>query len=79
VSIPRGELAALIYPKIERTVETVFNDSIAGIERRPNCVQVRFDSGTPREFDAVIGAEGLHSRVRKIAFGPKQQFESYLG
>lgn len=35
VSIPRGELAALIYRNMERTVETVFNDSIAAIEERP--------------------------------------------
>jgi 2-polyprenyl-6-methoxyphenol hydroxylase-like FAD-dependent oxidoreductase len=79
ISIPRGELAALIYRKIEGSVETIFNDSIAGIEHRPNCVQVRFDSGTTREFDTVIGADGLHSRVREIAFGPEPQFERYLG
>ncbi|HEY7097389.1 MAG TPA: FAD-binding domain [Terriglobales bacterium] len=79
ISIPRGELAALIYRKIDGNVETVFNDSIADIEHCPNCVQVRFDSGTTREFDAVIGADGLHSRVREIAFGPERQFEQYLG
>lgn len=78
-SIPRGELAALIYRKIEGTVETLFNDSIADIEHCPNCVRVRFDSGIRREFDAVIGADGLHSRVREIAFGPERQFEHYLG
>lgn len=79
ISIPRGELAALIYRKIEGNVEAIFDDSIADIEHCPNCVQVRFDSGTTREFDAVIGADGLHSRVREIAFGPERQFERYLG
>lgn len=79
ISIPRGELASLIYQKIEGSVETIFNDSIADIEHCPNCVQVRFDSGTTREFDTVIGADGLHSRVREIAFGPERQFERYLG
>ena len=79
VSIPRGELAALIYQKIEGSVETLFNDSIADIEHCPNSVRVRFDSGATREFDVVIGADGLHSRVREIAFGPEEQFEHYLG
>lgn len=79
ISIPRGELAALIYRKIEGSVETVFNDSIADIEHCPDCVRVRFESGATREFDAVIGADGLHSRVREIAFGPQRQFERYLG
>ncbi|HKS72150.1 MAG TPA: FAD-dependent monooxygenase, partial [Terriglobales bacterium] len=79
ISIPRGELAALIYRKIEGSVETIFNDSIADIEHCPNSVRVRFDSGMTRDFDLVVGADGLHSRVREIAFGPERQFERYLG
>lgn len=79
ISIPRGELAALIYRKIEGRVETVFNDSIAEMEQGQNSVHVRFDSGITREFDVVIGADGLHSRVREAAFGPERQFERYLG
>jgi 2-polyprenyl-6-methoxyphenol hydroxylase-like FAD-dependent oxidoreductase len=79
ISIPRGDLAALIYRKIEGSVHTIFNDSIAAIEQRQDCVQVRFDSGSTGDFDAVIGADGLHSRVREIVFGPERQFEQYLG
>jgi 2-polyprenyl-6-methoxyphenol hydroxylase-like FAD-dependent oxidoreductase len=79
VSIPRGELAALIYRSIEGSVESIFNDSIAALEQRPSGVRVTFDSGMSREFDLVIGADGLHSRVREIAFGPESLFERYLG
>jgi 2-polyprenyl-6-methoxyphenol hydroxylase-like FAD-dependent oxidoreductase len=79
VSIPRGELAALIYRQIEDSVETLFNDSIAAIEPKPGCTQVKFASGRTREFDLVIGADGLHSQVRETAFGPECQFERYLG
>jgi 2-polyprenyl-6-methoxyphenol hydroxylase-like FAD-dependent oxidoreductase len=79
VSIPRGELAALIYRAIEGTVETIFNDSIAALDQRTDCVRVRFDSGVTRDFGLVIGADGLHSRVRQIGFGPERQFERYLG
>jgi 2-polyprenyl-6-methoxyphenol hydroxylase-like FAD-dependent oxidoreductase len=79
VSIPRGELAALIYRHIEDRIETFFNDCIAAIEQKPDRVQVEFASGRTREFDLVIGADGLHSRVREIAFGPEPQFERYLG
>ena len=32
-----------------------------------------------RSFDLVVGADGLHSNVRKLAFGPQQQFEKDLG
>ena len=79
VSIPRGELAALIYRKIEGTVEPIFNDSIATLDQGPSGVRVTFDSGMSRDFDVVIGADGLHSRVREIAFGPESLFERYLG
>ena len=79
ISIPRGELAALIYQQIKGCIETIFDDSIAAIEQGKDCVRVRFDSGATREFDVVIGADGLHSRVREIVFGAEEQFERYLG
>jgi 2-polyprenyl-6-methoxyphenol hydroxylase-like FAD-dependent oxidoreductase len=79
VSIPRGELASLIYSTIEGSVETIFDDCIAAVEQRPECVRVRFMSGKTRDFDLVVGADGLHSGVREIVFGPEQQFERYLG
>src|SRR4029079_9382829 len=33
----------------------------------------------PRAFDLVVGADGLHSRVRELVFGPEKRFERYLG
>jgi 2-polyprenyl-6-methoxyphenol hydroxylase-like FAD-dependent oxidoreductase len=38
-----------------------------------------FERGGARRFDAVIGADGLHSKVRELAFGPEAKFERYLG
>lgn len=79
VSIPRGELAALLYGTIDGRIKAIFDDSIAAIDQRASEVHVKFDSGTTRTFDLVIGADGLHSRVREIAFSPEIQFERYLG
>jgi len=42
-------------------------------------VQMSFEHAAAREVDLVIGADGLHSRVRNIAFGPKERFEVSLG
>lgn len=42
-------------------------------------MHVRFDSGATEEFDLVIGTDGLHSRVRELAFGPEAQFSRDLG
>ncbi len=79
ISIPRGDLAATIFAKLEAKVETIFGDSIARIEQTGETVHVAFESGAARNFDLVVGAEGLHSHVRKLVFGPESQFEKYLG
>lgn len=79
ISIPRGALSAALYRAVEPEVETIFGDSIAGIEELREGVLVGFDRGRPRRFDLVIGADGLHSRVREIVFGPESLFEQTLG
>lgn len=79
LSFPRGDLAACIYSKIEGKVETIFGDSVARIEQDAGGVHVTFESGKQRDFDLVVGADGLHSRVRQLVFGQEQQFEKYLG
>lgn len=79
ISLARSDLAAAIYHAIEGKVETLFNDSVTQIEQTAHGVHVRFETGMARDFDLVIGADGLHSRVRELVFGPQNQFEKYLG
>lgn len=79
ISLPRGDLAAAIFHTIEGRVETIFGDSVERLSQDDARVQVKFAGGATREFDLVVGADGLHSRVRELAFGPEQQFEKYLG
>jgi 2-polyprenyl-6-methoxyphenol hydroxylase-like FAD-dependent oxidoreductase len=77
VSIQRSALARLIYDNID--CEAIFGDSISTVEEGESGVRVRFESGTERHFDLVIGAGGLHSRVRKLCFGPQESYEKHLG
>ena len=79
VSLPRGELAASIFAGIEGNVETIFGDSPDRMEQTGKGVDVTFRSGGTREFDLVVGADGLHSRVRQIVCGAQSRFERYLG
>ncbi|MCG7607994.1 MULTISPECIES: FAD-binding domain [Mycobacterium] len=79
VSLPRGDLAAAIYRTVEDDVPTVFSDSITGIDQRPDGVRVTFENTPADDFDLVIGADGLHSNVRGLVFGPEERFEHYLG
>ena len=79
IEVRRSDLAATIYGALDDKVETLFGDSIAGIEEQADGVHVEFDHAAPREVDLVIGADGLHSRVRRLAFGDESAYEVSLG
>ncbi|WP_433038107.1 FAD-binding domain [Actinomycetospora sp. CA-053990] len=79
VSIRRSDLAEVIYEALDGRAETILGDTVSAVEDDGNRVHATFESGLQREFDLVVGADGLHSRVRRLAFGPQQQFERYLG
>ena len=78
-SVRRSDVSATIYRAIEGQVEMLLGDSVAGIEEHDHGVRVLFDHSSPRDADLVIGADGLHSRVRTLAFGPAPTFEVSLG
>jgi 2-polyprenyl-6-methoxyphenol hydroxylase-like FAD-dependent oxidoreductase len=78
-SLRRSDLAAAIYGAVEGKVETLFGDSLARIEPRAAGLRIGFEHAGPREVDLVVGADGLHSRVRELLFGPQAQFEVGLG
>ena len=77
-SIARGDIAATIYHACEG-VETRFGTSIVGIDQQPERVVVQTLDQDEQAFDLVVGADGLHSQVRSLAFGPESQFERDLG
>ena len=79
VTIARSDLARNIYRKIEGKCETIFGDSITGINQSSGGVEVTFEHAPSRRFDIVIGADGLHSIVRRLTFGDEDQFEEFLG
>jgi 2-polyprenyl-6-methoxyphenol hydroxylase-like FAD-dependent oxidoreductase len=78
-SLRRSDLAATIYRALNDRVETIFGDSVARVENEGPRVRVSFEHAAQREVDLVIGADGLHSRVRQLAFGREAAFEVSLG
>jgi 2-polyprenyl-6-methoxyphenol hydroxylase-like FAD-dependent oxidoreductase len=78
-TLRRSDLSRLLYGKIAATTETIFGDEIVDLEQQIDRVDVHFKHAAARSFDLVIGADGLHSGVRKIAFGPQARFEKQLG
>src|SRR5262245_26137517 len=59
--------------------EFILGDSIQAISKASDAVQVEIKNNRPREFDLVIGADGLHSNVRGIVFGDESRFVRDLG
>ena len=78
-TLPRGELSAILYRAIEGRAETLFGNSVTALEEETDGVVVHFAHGCARRFDLVVGADGLHSAIRSLAFGPESQFERFLG
>lgn len=79
VSIARSDLASVIYTALDGGAELILNDTVVALEDDGDRVHVGFESGERRDFDLVVGADGLHSQVRGLAFGPEERFEKYLG
>jgi len=69
IEILRGELARLLIDHSRDSVDYVFGDRIAALHDRGDKVEVRFEHGDQREFDLVIGAEGIGSSTRAMVFG----------
>ncbi|MFC9893810.1 FAD-dependent monooxygenase [Nocardia sp. NPDC127579] len=79
VEILRGDLARILYDRTSTTCDYRFGDAIAALTETTDGVQVEFEHGAPRTFDLVIGADGIHSRVRRLAFGPEADYVRHLG
>lgn len=78
-TLARADIAAAIHAALDGRVETVFGDSIDEVYDDGAHVRVSFEHAPPREVDLVIGADGLHSRVRQLVFGPDANFEYPMG
>jgi 2-polyprenyl-6-methoxyphenol hydroxylase-like FAD-dependent oxidoreductase len=80
VELPRGELTTLLYGLTKTSrVRYRFEDWIEALEDDGAGVEVGFRGGERQRYDVVIGADGLHSNTRRLAFGPEAPFSRYLG
>jgi 2-polyprenyl-6-methoxyphenol hydroxylase-like FAD-dependent oxidoreductase len=82
-----GRLASIMRPDLERTlrehvparVELCYATSVAHVDNRPEGVTVTLTDGRRIDADLLVGADGIHSTVRRQVFGPEQQFLRRLG
>lgn len=79
IEIVRGDLARLLYERTSTNCEYLFADTITSLTETAAGVEVTFSRSAPRKFDLVVGADGIHSNVRRLAFGPESDYVRHLG
>lgn len=77
IEIRRGDLAEILYAHTD--CEYLFGDTVTALTETADGVDVTFAHAEPRRFDLVVGADGIHSNVRRLAFGPERDHVRYLG
>ena len=75
VEIMRDDLSETYYDAVRDDAEFRFGDQITSLS---DAGEVTFERGAPEQYDLVVGADGLHSGVRRLAFGDQVQ-EHFLG
>src|SRR6185312_15540942 len=73
ISVARADLASALAGACQG-IPIHFNVSISAITREEADSLVTFTDGRQERFDLVVGADGLHSHVRALAFGPEARF-----
>jgi 2-polyprenyl-6-methoxyphenol hydroxylase-like FAD-dependent oxidoreductase len=79
IEIMRGDLAGILHDLTREHVDYVFDDSVTALQETGRAVEVTFERAAPRTFDLVVGADGLHSTTRRLAFGADDEFLRFLG
>jgi 2-polyprenyl-6-methoxyphenol hydroxylase-like FAD-dependent oxidoreductase len=77
IEIRRGDLAEILYEHTD--CEYLFGDTITSLTETAGGADVTFAHAGPRRFDLVVGADGIHSNVRRLAFGPERDYVEFLG
>ena len=70
------ERRKILYDATGHNVEYVFADSVTSVS---DDGRVTFENAEPRDFDVIVGADGLHSNVRTLTFGPESGFSTWIG
>ena len=79
ISLLRGDLALALYKGLSQRVVQSYGCSVEALDERAGEVTATLTDGTRWSGDLVIGADGIHSAIRKLAFGPESNYLRYLG
>ena len=80
VEVSRRSLNDALLAAVDPLPVTLrFSTTIHSLHEDADGVQATLSDGDVSRFDLVVGADGLHSAVRRMTFGPEAQFVHHLG
>jgi 2-polyprenyl-6-methoxyphenol hydroxylase-like FAD-dependent oxidoreductase len=79
VSVLRGDLEAVLREAFDRAPDIRYGRSVAAASPAASGILVELTDGTREHADLLVGADGIHSRIREITFGPEPRFLRSLG
>jgi 2-polyprenyl-6-methoxyphenol hydroxylase-like FAD-dependent oxidoreductase len=80
VYLRRSDLEHILFSRVRnKGIDVRFGTTIDSLDEEADGIAATFSDGTRESFTLVIGADGIHSRVRDLVFGPPRTFMSYLG
>ncbi|WP_319454055.1 MULTISPECIES: FAD-dependent monooxygenase [unclassified Mycobacterium] len=79
LEILRGDLVDVLYEATKERVEYRFGTRVSALEQDDDGVDVTLSDGSRLRVDLVVGADGPHSAVRRLVFGPEEGFVKPLG
>jgi len=78
-TLDRCDLVQVLYSAVVGSCEMHFDTTVTAIEQDADGVSVTFDDGKRETFDLLVGADGIHSHIRRLTFGDERQFAHNLG
>jgi 2-polyprenyl-6-methoxyphenol hydroxylase-like FAD-dependent oxidoreductase len=79
LTLLRSDVEAALYEAVRDTVQIRFGTTVQAVTQDPAGVHITLVDGTTLDADLLIGADGRHSRVRELLFGPEAGFRTDLG
>ncbi len=74
-----GDLAGILHEAVRDDVDFRFGVRVTALADHGHQIEASFSDGSTGSYDLVFGADGLHSAVRHLVFGPEEQYVTQLG
>ncbi|WP_107655262.1 FAD-dependent oxidoreductase [Nocardia suismassiliense] len=79
LSLFRGDLESALYDAVADLADIRFGTTVQTIDQTAEEVVVTLSDGTRLHSDLLVGADGVHSRVRELVFGAESEHFVDLG